>query len=208
MADEITQKHLDRLRVRGAPAAIVGATGMVGTYDFSEKTRQTVRALSMDLGESFHDGEFNVTPLREGSAKLAQLAATQNLRVLEQPVFALNGDPVADPPHEWTWELLLPVRGPAKHDEEAGVSVSRIHGGAYLETMTTKGFGDLFNLHTYFLGRLLPQRKQQLARSVIYHRVVDGFESDDPTKLSLAVYIPYYLSLKKPPEMFTRNTMA
>lgn len=203
MADAITQKHLDRARVRGAPSTIPGAAGMVGTYQCKEISRHTVRALSLEL-----DNDFTVAELRQKSEKLQQLALGQKLRVLEQPWFALNGDPVVDLAREWIWELLLPVRGPAKADESSGAKVTRIHGGAYLETMTPRGFGDLRNLYTYVLGRFMPARKQQLTRPVIYHRVLHNIESDDPDKLSLAVHLPYYLSLKQPTKLVTREEMT
>ena len=176
---------------------------MVGSYDCEEVTRQTVRALALPL-----DGNFTVAELREGKDTLSQLAAKQKLRVLEQPLFALNGDPQDDLPHEWSWELLLPVRGPAKADEALGVTTARIHGGAYLETMTPKGFKDLYNLYAFFLGRFMPDHKQQLTRPVIYHRVLHNIESDDPGKLSLAVFIPYYLSLKQKARLVTREEMS
>ena len=48
MPDDITQKHLDRARVRGAPSTIPGSSGLVGTYPVEEVQRQTVRALTWD----------------------------------------------------------------------------------------------------------------------------------------------------------------
>src|SRR5690606_26534761 len=112
MADEITQKHLDKARVRGAPATIPGAAGLVGTYDIEENTRQTVRSLVMAL-----DRNFTVAQLQECQDKLAQIAAKQKLRVLEPPLIALKADPMETPPGEWEWELVLPVRGRAAADE-------------------------------------------------------------------------------------------
>jgi hypothetical protein len=139
---------------------------------------------------------------------MAQLAAKQKLRVLEEPLIALDNNPMEDLPHDWKWSLLLPVRGPAKADEASGVTTTRIHGGAYLETMTPKGFDDLYNVYAFFLGRFMPDHKQQLTRPVIYHRVIDGIESDDPRKLSLAIFLPYYLSLKQPARLVTREEMS
>jgi hypothetical protein len=202
MADEITQKHLDRQRVRGAPSAIPGISGMVGSYDYTEITRQAARALSLKL-----DQDFTVAQLRDSQKKLSQLAAKQGLRVVEQPLFSLSGNPMTDAPHEWDWELLLPVRGRAKSDEDAGVSTARIHGGAYLESMTPRGFGDLASLYMFFLGHFFPSHKQQLTRPLIYHRVLDGIENDDPDQLTLAVYLPYNLSLKQPPRLLTREDL-
>ena len=194
MADEITQKYLDKLRVRGVPAIIPGTTGMVGSYDCTEIRRQTLRALAVSLGHS-----YEISDLRNAREKLARLATAQRLRVLEPHLLALNGDPMVDVPHEWEWQLMLPVRGRARAAD--GVEVSRIHGGMYIETMTPRGFPDLGNLYSYFFGDFLPNRKQQLTRPCIYHRVTDGIESDNPARLSLSVFIPIQLSLKRPLEL-------
>jgi hypothetical protein len=202
MVDDITQKHLAKSRIRGAPATIPGSTGMVGSYDLEEVTRRETRALVLPLSKS-----FTIADLRDGHAKLAQTAVLQRLQVLEPTLFALHGDPMEDLPHEWTWQLLLPVRGPAKAADDGSVEVGRIHGGMYIESVTTKGFPDLRNLYTFFLGHYLPSHKQQLTRPLIYHRVIGGIESNDPQKLTLSVYIPYYLSLKAPTRLVTREEM-
>ncbi len=175
MADDITQQHLDRARVRGAPSAIPGTAGLVSSYDYEEIQRQARRALVIELGK-----DFTMEELRAGRDKLSQHAARLKLKVLEQALIVLHADPVEDPPHEWTWTLALPVSGRAKADEDAAISVGRIQGGTFIETMTTKGFEDLRNLYSFVLGRLLPGHKQMLTRPEIYHRVVDGIESDDP----------------------------
>ncbi|HZO12328.1 MAG TPA: GyrI-like domain-containing protein [Polyangiaceae bacterium] len=201
--DEITDKHLKRARVRGAPSTIPGSTGMVGSYDLREVQRAVMRALSIEL-----DKNFTVEELRESQTKLAQTAAVQELNVLEPALIALHADPMEDVPHEWTWELLLPVRGRARADEAAGIKLARVHGGMYVETVTTKGFPDLRNVYTYLLGHYLPSHKQQLTRPIIYHRALDGLESHDPEKLTLAIYIPYYLSLKSPVKLVARDEMG
>jgi hypothetical protein len=111
-----------------------------------------------------------------------------------------------NPPHEWTWELVQPVTGKIVVDG-TGIGIARVEGGSYIETATQKGFPDLRNLYTFFLGSYLPYHKQQLTRPLIYHRVIEGIESIDPAKLTLAVFIPYYLSLKRPPHLVTREFM-
>ena len=201
MADNITQKHLDKLRVRGAPSIIPGAAGMVGDYAVEEIQRQTVRSLVLEL-----DRDFTVAALRDGQKKLSQLAAVQRLRALEAPVFALHGDPQEDLPHEWTWQLMLPVRGPAKRTDD--VSTGRLHGGMYVQTVTDRGFADLRNVYTYLLGDFLPHHKQQLTRPCIYHQVLDGLDSDDPRKLTLTVFVPIQLSLKSPTRLSSRSYSA
>ncbi len=203
MTDDITQKHLDKARVRGAPATIPGSAGLVGVYDIEENTRQTVRSLVLDL-----DRDFTVEQVKEGQTKLSQTAAKQKLRVLEPPLIALHGDPMVDAPGEWTWELVLPVRGKVLADEDAGLRPGRIHGGMYATTMTPKGFKDLRSVYMFCLGRFLPSRKQQLTRPLIYHRVLDGLDTGRPDKLSLAVYFPIQLSLKQPVQLVTRETMT
>lgn len=203
MADEITQKHLDKARVRGAPSTIPGSGGMVGSYDVEERTRQTVRALVMAL-----DRNFTVGQVKDAQEKLSQTAAKQKLKVLEQPLIALKADPMADPPGDWEWELTLPVRGRVLADEDAGITPGRIVGGMYVETVTNKGFKDLRSVYMYCLGRFLPSRKQQLTRPLIYHRVLDGLDTGRPDKLTLAIYFPIQLSLKQPVQLVTRETMT
>ena len=202
MIDEITQKHLDKARTRGAPATIAGSSGMVGSYDVEEVRRHTTRALGLELPI-----DFTVAQMRQGQEKLSQKAAVQGLKVVEPPLLALHADPTEDAPHEWRWQLLLPVRGRAQADEDAGITVTRVHGGMYVETTTEKGFPDLPNVYTYLLGEFLPARKQQLTRPLIYHRATDGLDSDDPAKLTLELFIPFYLSLRQPTELVTRETM-
>lgn len=200
MSDEITQKHLNRARVRGVPSCIPGVSGIVGTYGYKEVQRQTVRALALELGR-----EFTLAEVRAGAAKLAQLAVVQGLTVLEGAMLAVEGDPMEVVPHELTWLLMLPVRGPAKADQTVGVTVGRVHGGSYLETTTTEGLPALGNVYTYFLGHLLPQRSQQLTRAIIYHRIVDGLEQDEPAALTLEIYVPFSMTLREPLRLVTRE---
>ncbi len=202
MSDEITQKHLSRARVRGAPSSIPGASGLVGSYGFEETQRQAVRALAIKLSR-----DFSIAEVREGAAKLAQLAAVSGLTVLEGALIALDGDPTEVVPHEWSWKLLLAVRGPAKADEAAGVTVDRLFAGSYLETVTHGGFPDLRNLYTFFLGHFLPQRRQELTRPVIYHRVLEGIDRDDPAALTLAVFLPFSMTLKEPARLLTSEEL-
>ncbi len=203
MVDDITQKHLQNARVRGAPATIPGAAGMVGSYPCEEITRNAMRALALELPL-----DFKPETVGEAQAKLSQTAAVQQLRVLEAPLLALYADPMEDVPYEWTWRMLLPVRGRAKADEDAGISVERIYGGQYIETVTTGGFDDLNNVYTYFLGHFLPARKQQLTRPLLYHRVLDGIEGGPGKRHTLKVFIPIQLSLKVPTRLVTREEMG
>jgi DNA gyrase inhibitor GyrI len=202
VADDITQKHLNRSRVRGAPASIPGAEGLVGRYRFEEVWRQTLRALVRPLGR-----ELSVATLRESQTKLAALATKQGLQTLEPAMFALNSDPMEQVPHEWEWELYLPVTGKIVPDEATGVTAGRIHGGAYIATQTTKGLGDLRNLYSYFLGEFFPARHQQLTRPLIYHRVLAGLGQDDPNAVTLEVFMPFAMTLREPVRLVTREEL-
>jgi DNA gyrase inhibitor GyrI len=194
MPDEITQKHLQRLRIRGAPATIPGSHGLVGAYDGEETWRQTCRALVLPL-----DRGFTGAQLREAFAKLAEVASRQKATLFEEPMFALKGDPNQDPPHKWEYEAVLPFRGAGKTDD--GVSVARIQGGMHIASLTPRGLGDLKNLYTYLFGKFLPSKKQQLMRPYLLHEVVVGLDKADThdDALVVAVYIPAGLSIKPVP---------
>jgi DNA gyrase inhibitor GyrI len=189
---------------QGAPYAYSDNPGPSGGYTLGQVFRSTRRALALALDKPAETGKkrkrgIAIEALRDGQSKLSQIAAIQQLRVVEQPLIALHADPVKDKPGDWTWELLLPILGQAKADPDAGVSLKRIYGGAYVETVTTGGFDDLDNLYRYLIGEYLPEHKQQLSRPVILHRVMDGLAGDGRTPLTLAVYVPIVLSLRRPP---------
>lgn len=187
--DEITQRHLNKLRIRGAPSTIPGSVGFVGTYEGEETWRQTGRALVAPL-----DRAFTAKTLAETYASLAQAAERQGLSVVEDPMFALKGDPSQDPPHKWEYEAVLPIRGAGKPEE--GVTVARIQGGMHIFTLTPRGLPDLRNLYVYLFGKFLPSKKQQLMRPYLLHRVVLGLEEGDDARLTIAVYVPAVLSIK------------
>jgi DNA gyrase inhibitor GyrI len=192
-ADDITQRHLERLRIRGAPSTIPGSVGFVGSYDAEETWRQTARALVAPL-----DKHVTGASLQTAFDHLTATAAAQHLSVLEEPLFALRGDPTEDPPHKWEYEAVLPIRGAAKG--EGDVSVSRVQGGMHIFTLTPRGLGDLRNVYVYLFGKFMPAKKQQLMRPYILHRVVDraaeraSHAHDDA--LTIAVYVPAVLSIK------------
>lgn len=191
-SDEITQKHLNRLRVRGAPSTIPGTAGFVGTYDAEEIWRQTGRALVVPL-----DPKFTAATLRETYARLNEVAARQKLTVVEEPMFALKGDPNQDPPHKWEYEAVLPIRGNAK--AEGDVVIARIQGGMHIATLTPRGLHDLRNLYVFLFGKFLPSKKQQLMRPYILHRVLQGLEDGDDNDLAIDVFVPAVLSIKPVP---------
>jgi DNA gyrase inhibitor GyrI len=193
-ADEITERHLKKLRIRGAPSTIPGTAGFVGSYEAEETWRQTARALVTPL-----DRHLTAASLREGYDKLRAAAERQGLTVVEDPLFALKGDPSEDPPHKWEYEAILPIRGAGKAED--GVALARIQGGMHIFTMTPRGLPDLRNVYVYLFGKFLPSKKQQLMRPYLLHRVVLGLEAghahDDA--LTIAVYVPAVLSIKPVP---------
>lgn len=191
-SDEITQKHLNRLRVRGAPSTIPGTAGFVGTYDAEEIWRQTGRALVVPL-----DPRFTAATLRETYARLTEVATRQKLTAVEEPMFALKGDPNQDPPHKWEYEAVLPIRGNAKADGD--VVIARIQGGMHIATLTPRGLHDLRNLYVFLFGKFLPSKKQQLMRPYILHRVLQGLEGGDDNELAIDVFVPAVLSIKPVP---------
>jgi DNA gyrase inhibitor GyrI len=191
-SDEITQKHLQKLRIRGAPSTIPGSTGFVGTYEAEEIWRQTGRALVLPL-----DRHLTAASLVAAYAKLADFAASQKLTAIEDPMFALKGDPAEDPPHKWEYEAVLPIRGAAK--PEGDVTVARIQGGMHIATLTPRGLRDLRNVYVYLFGKFLPSKKQELMRPYILHRVLDGLEKGDDDALAIDLFVPAVLSIKPVP---------
>jgi DNA gyrase inhibitor GyrI len=191
--DDITQRHLKRLRIRGAPSTIPGTVGFVGSYDAEETWRQTARALVAPL-----ERPITAAKLKDAFARLTAEAERCKLTALEEPLFALKGDPTEDPPHKWEYDAVLPVRGDAVKPE-GGISLARIQGGMHIFTMTSRGLADLKNVYVFLFGKFLPSKKQQLMRPYILHRVVQGLESGHDDALTLAVYVPAVLSIKPVP---------
>jgi hypothetical protein len=193
-SDEITQRHLQRLRIRGAPSTIPGTVGFVGSYEAEETWRQTARALVTPL-----DRHFTAPALKDAYARLEAVAAAQKLFIVEDPLFALKGDPTEDPPHKWEYEAVLPIRGAGKGED--GVTVARVQGGMHIFTLTPRGLPDLKNVYVYLFGKFMPSKKQQLMRPYLLHRVVEGFGPGDRSAphedaLTIAVYVPAVLSIK------------
>jgi DNA gyrase inhibitor GyrI len=191
-ADQITQRHLERLRIRGAPSTIPGTVGFVGSYEAEETWRQTARALVTPL-----DKHITGATLHAAFQRLTAAAAAQKLTVVEDPLFALKGDPTEDPPHKWEYEAILPIRGAGKSDGD--IMVSRVEGGMHIFTLTPRGLPDLRNVYVYLFGKFMPAKKQQLMRPYILHRIVEGAAAsphvhDDA--LTIALYVPAVLSIK------------
>jgi hypothetical protein len=158
------------------------------------------------------DKHLTATTLRQAFERLAAAAAEQKLSVVEDPLFALKGDPTEDPPHKWEYEAILPVRGAGK--AAGDVSLARVEGGMHIFTLTPRGLPDLKNVYVYLFGKFMPAKKQQLMRPYLLHRVVEGLSAPDgaskpPAKLgdtpkppvpddalTIAVYVPAVLSIK------------
>jgi DNA gyrase inhibitor GyrI len=192
MPDEITTRHLKRLRIRGAPTTIPGAAGFVGSYDAEETWRQTGRALVLPL-----DRALTAKTLCDAFARLREAAEAQKLTLTEDPLFALKGDPENDPPYKWEYEALLPVRGNAKADGD--IQVTRVQGGMHIATVTPRGLPDLQHVYVYLFGKFLPSKKQQLMRPYILHRVIAGLEDGPDDRLGISVFVPAVLSIKPVP---------
>ncbi|MGK3985261.1 hypothetical protein WME99_19615 [Sorangium sp. So ce136] len=186
-SDEITPKHLRRPRARGAPATATGG------HDVEETWRQTVRGLVAPL-----DGALTLAALRAACARLTEVAERQQLAIIEEPLFGLRGDPGEDPPERWDYEAVLPVHGAAT--PEGDVTVARVEGGLHLAAITPRGLDDLKRLYGHLLGKVLPSRKQRLARPYILHRVhgLTGRQEREPDE-AVAVYVPAVLSMKPVP---------
>ncbi|WP_437925923.1 hypothetical protein WMF37_43845 [Sorangium sp. So ce291] len=186
-SDEITPKHLRRLRARGAPATATGG------HDVEETWRQTVRGLMVPLERA-----LTLAALRAACARLTEVAERQQLALVEEPLFGLRGDPGEDPPDRWGYEAVLPVRGAAR--PEGDVKVARVEGGLHLAAITPRGLDDLKSLYNHLLGKVLPARKQRLARPYILHRVhgLTGRQEREPAE-AVAVYVPAVLSMKPVP---------
>ncbi|MFO0760390.1 MAG: hypothetical protein U0359_28165 [Byssovorax sp.] len=193
--DPITQKHLNRLRIRGAPATIPGSAGFVGSYDAEETWRQTGRALSMPIARP-----LTAASLKAAFTKLREIAEQHSIKIGDEPLFALKGDPNEDPPHKWEYEALLPIRGAAKlpADSGDGAAITRIEGGMHIATLAPHGLPDLGNVYVYLFGKFMPAKKQQLMRPYLLHQVVDGLDAEHlrDDALIIAVYVPAVLSIK------------
>jgi DNA gyrase inhibitor GyrI len=185
--DDITLRHLARLRVRGAPATVPGTTGFVHDYAASELLRQTQRSLVCPL-----DGEVDLAKVRDAFAKLAAAAATQKLKVIGDPFYVVKSDPMVIVPNKREHEACLPVRGEAK--EEGDVKPSRLEGGYHIVSSTDGGLADVENVYTWLFGKFLPARKHELMRPYILHRIVAGLETGEG--VIVEVQVPATLSIK------------
>lgn len=143
------------------------------------------------------DRSFTAKTLRETFARLREAALAQNLTITEEPLFALKGDPDADPPHKWEYEALLPIRGNAKADGD--IQVTRVQGGMHIATVTSRGLPDLQHVYNFFFGKFMPSKKQQLMRPYILHRVIAGLEDGHDDRLGISVFVPAVLSIKPVP---------
>jgi DNA gyrase inhibitor GyrI len=187
MADEITNRHLSRQRVRGAPATVPGAAGFVHDYDAAELLRQTQRSLVLPI-----EGEVTLAKIREGFQKLEAVAASQKLKVTGDPLYVVKADPMVIVPNKREHEVCLPVRGEAK--EEDGVKPSRLEGGYHILSTTSGGLDDVENLYTWLFGKFLPARKHELTRPYILHRIVPS--QARPAEVAVEVQVPATLSIK------------
>ena len=185
--DDITQRHLSRQRVRGAPSTVPGSAGFVPDYTAQEIRRQTQRSLVCPL-----EGPLRIESLRTAFAKLESAARAQNLKVTGEPLYVVKADPMIVVPGEREHEACLPVQGEAREDGD--VKPSRLEGGYYILSMTGRGLEDVENVYSWLFGKFLPARKHELTRPYILHRVLGGLEVEGD--VAIEVQVPAGLSIK------------
>ncbi|GAC1351602.1 MAG: hypothetical protein NVS3B20_09260 [Polyangiales bacterium] len=183
MADDITQKHLDRLRIRGAPATVPGITAMVGEYACQQVMRSAVRVLSQTIDQplTFDKVKLAVAALREAQKR-------QGLTVAGNPILAVLDDPMQVVPNRRRLEAMLPIRGPSKEEEH--IKLGRVEGGFYVASRVVGPLSKLEDAYTYLLGKFLPSRRWELARAQILHHLPEDLETANEKQLVIEILIP------------------
>ena len=183
MADDITAKHLAKLRIRGAPAMVPGVASMVGEYPCQQVMRSAVRVLAKNLEQplTFEKLKAAVSELREAQKR-------QGLGVAGSPILAVLDDPMEVIPHKRKLEVLLPIRGPSK--EEGDVKPGRIDGGFYVSSRCAGSLLQLEDAYTYLLGKFLPSRRWELARKQILNILPEDLEALSEKQLVIEICIP------------------
>jgi DNA gyrase inhibitor GyrI len=186
------------------PAEAASALSAIGSlvlpgYPLEQLRRPARRALRLPLKRG-----FGLEGLRSGSSKLAQYAATHQLKMLEPALLTLTSDPTKTTQFWWSWELALPVLGDARADEDQGIGLTLIHGGFYVRVISTGGLGALPKLYAALLGEVLPMYRHELTHSTLYHRILGGLDGEDLDGLTLAVQVPIQLSIGEPPRLLRR----
>ncbi|GAC1355050.1 MAG: hypothetical protein NVSMB47_08480 [Polyangiales bacterium] len=182
MADDITAKHLAKLRIRGAPAMVPGSAAMVGEYPCQQVMRSAVRVLTKPLEQP-----LTFEKLRAGVSELREAQKRQGLGVAGAPILAVLDDPMETVPHKRKLEVMLPIRGPAK--EEGDVKPGRIDGGIYVSSRVVGTLAELEDAYTYLLGKFLPSRRWELARKQILNILPDELETATE-RLTIEIAIP------------------
>ncbi len=195
--DSATQKQLNKLRIRGAPAIKPGMPNFVGEYGCREVQLPAVRALSLTWAEGAMPTRLM---LNEAFERLQKVALAQKLKVAGDPMWVCLADPYQVEPPKRTYSAILPFRGAAK--EEGEVKVSRVEGGFYIVTATDRGLLDLENVYTFLFGRFLPSKSHVLARPAILHRIAGAREGAEPVdasdrELIIEVMVPAGFEMKK-----------
>jgi DNA gyrase inhibitor GyrI len=172
--DEATQKQLSKLRIRGVPAIKPGMANFVGEYACREVQLAAVRTLQLGWGEGALPKR---AMLKDAFARLADVAAAQKLKTVDDAMWVCLADPYLVEPPKRSYAAVLPFRGAAKEDGD--VKVTRLDGGFHIVTVTGLGLSDLENVYTYLFGRFLPSKSHVLARPVILHRILGARETTD-----------------------------
>ncbi len=183
MADDITEKHLAKARIRGAPATVPGVTGMVGEYPCQQVMRSAVRVLakSIDQPLTFEKVKAAVTELREAQKR-------QGLTVAGNPILVVADDPMKVVPNKRKHEVMLPIRGPSR--EEGDVKPARVDGGFYVAAKVPGPLARLEDAYTYLLGKFLPSRRWELARPQVLNHLPEDLDTTPEKALLIEVLIP------------------
>jgi DNA gyrase inhibitor GyrI len=183
MADEITAKHLAKLRIRGAPATVPGGGPMVGEYPPQQVMRSAVRVLAKPLEQP-----LTFEALKTALGELREAQKRQGLGVAGNAILAVLDDPMEIVPHKRKLELMLPIRGPSK--EEGDIKPARIDGGFYVSSRVVGSLASLEDAYTYLLGKFLPSRRWELARKQILNILPEDLDTANEKQLVMEVAIP------------------
>src|ERR1700685_4052173 len=94
--DEATQKQLSKLRIRGVPAIKPGMANFVGEYACREVQLAAVRTLQFGWAEGALPTR---AMLKDAFARLADVAAVQKLKTVDDPMWVCLADPyLVEPP--------------------------------------------------------------------------------------------------------------
>lgn len=194
--DDATQRQLNKLRIRGAPAQRPEMPNtFVGEYTCKEVQLTAVRTLSLAWPEGTTPTRVMLT---DAFARLTAAADAQKLAKLGDPMWVCMSDPYLVEPPKRSYAAVLPMRGNAKEDGD--VKVSRLEGGFHISTVTDRGLPDVEYVYTYLFGKFLPSKSHVLVRPSIMHRIIGAnggpVESATDRELIIEVIVPAGFEMK------------